>query len=311
MKFPLGKIVRLLIIATIVSFLASYVYANSHDFKQILLANPEQILLLMFIALITATLNGIIIKYLVEPFNIRLHVKEWFGLATITTFYNTIMPFRTGFFTKAAYLRERHSFSFTNLLAMMAGIYVINFFIVGMLGLASLAVMHFKYGISNVLVTCFFVGVALSTSAILIFPPKLAETKREFVNKFIRVVNGWHLIKNNRRVLAVSSIVTLAQLLLSAYATTISFRVTHLDIDLYGAVFITCVGAVSVLIGITPANLGITEGLAVMTGWILGITSAQSLNAALIRRLASTVIIFILGPIFSYLLLKHKPGGDA
>jgi len=308
MEIPVKRKMYLLSFVAVVSFFAYYIYAHITDFKQISFANPELVILLILIALITAVFNGLIIKYLAEPFLIKLHFKEWFGLATITTFYNTIMPFRSGLFAKAAYLKKKHSFSFTNFMAMMAGVYVINFFVVGIFGLFSLAVIYFTHQIFNLLATLLFAGILLVTSAILIFSPKLAEVKNEFLNKVIRVINGWHLIKDNRRILIVSSAVAVLQIVISSYAAIISFRIIHLDLDLPGAILITSTAALSVLIGITPANLGISEGFAIITGWVLGISTAQSLTAALIRRTATTLISFILGPIFSYLLLKHKPG---
>lgn len=298
----------LLSFVAVVSFFGYYIYSNISDFKQISFANPEQLLVLLLAALMTAVLNGLIIKYLSEPFLITLHFKEWFGLATITTFYNTIMPFKSGLFAKAAYLKKKHSFSFTNFMAMMAGVYVINFFVVGIFGLFSLAVIYFKHHIFNLLATLLFAAIVSATGAILIFSPKLAEVNKEYLNKIIRVINGWHLIKNNRRILVVSAAVAVVQMAISSYAAIVSFRVIHLDIDLPGAIFIMSTAALSVIVGVTPANLGITEGLAIITGWVLGISTAQSLTAALIRRMATTLISFILGPIFSYLLLKHKPG---
>jgi len=308
MKITIKRITSLLLIIIISTFFASYIYSHLSEFKQIALADPEKITLLILITLIAAILNGLIIKYLAEPFSIKLDFKEWFGLATITTFYNTIMPMRSGLFTKAAYLKKKHAFSFTNFIAMMAGIYVINLFVSGIIGFLSLVIIYVKYKIFNLPIALLFLGILLVTSMIVIFSPKLPETNREFLNKFIRVINGWHLIKNNTKVITISATVALLQIIINAFATLLSFRMIFFEIDFVRAVFITSIGTLSVLIGITPASLGITEGLAILTGWVLGITTAKSLAAALIRRLASTAIIFILGPIFSYILLKHKPG---
>lgn len=309
MKTGTKKKLSLLSVLAVVTFFAYYIGTHVDDFKQISLANPAQLLLLTLLTLVTTVLNGLTIKYLAEPFRIELDPKEWFGLATVTTFYNTIMPLKSGMFVKAAYLKKKHSFSLVNFMAMMAGIAVINFFVVGLVGLASLVVIYFRYGIFNALVTSLFLGMLLVTGGIIGSSRKIPETTREFLNRFIRVVNGWHLIKSNPKILAVSTVIALLQLLTSAFATMLSFRVIHLDVDFGGALFITATGALSVLIGITPANLGITEGFAIVTGWVLGITTAQSLAAALIRRIVSTLVIFTLGPVFSYLLLKNNPLG--
>lgn len=309
MKPATKKKVSLLAILAVVGFFAYYIRGHIDDFRQISLADPAQIILLVLTTLGTAILNGLIIKYLAEPFNRELGAKEWFGLATVTTFYNMIMPLKSGLFVKAAYLKKKHSFSLVDFMAMMAGVTVINFFIVGIVGLFSLLVMYFRHGIFNGLVTSLFLGLLAATSAIIVSSRRIPETERAYLNRLIRVINGWHLIKSNARILAVSSTIALLQIVVSAFATIVSFRIIHLDVDVAGALFITATGALSVLVGITPASLGITEGFAIMTGWVLGITTAQSLAAALLRRIVSTLVIFVLGPVFSYLLLKNEPGG--
>jgi len=47
-------------------------------------------------------------------------------------------------------------------------------------------------------------------------------------------------------------------------------------------------------------------GFAVFSGLVIGITPAQSLSVAILGRIVGIITIFTLGPIYSYILLKHK-----
>jgi uncharacterized membrane protein YbhN (UPF0104 family) len=67
------------------------------------------------------------------------------------------------------------------------------------------------------------------------------------------------------------------------------------------------IGSLAVVISITPASLGVAEAVAVFSGLVVGITPAQAIAAAIIGRAVGTVMILILGPIFTFVILKHEP----
>lgn len=301
------KIISISILVIILAFFTYYIYSHWTDFTQIKIIKPWLIIPLVIITLLIAVTNGLITKYIVEPFGIKLRIKEWFGLSTITTFYNTIMPFRGGLIARAAYLKDRHRFPFTDFIATMAGIYVINFLVGSFLGLASLLVLHLQYNIFNPIVTLIFAGIFLISLIITIFSPKLPEFKNKWLNRIIKVINGWHMIKNNKKIIKVSFLVMIAQLVLSAIATSITYSMFSINVSFVKALYLACLGSFSILVGITPAGLGISEAIAVFSAIVIGISPTQSLPVAIFSRVLGTIIIFILGPIFSYILIQHKP----
>ncbi|MFH1289831.1 MAG: hypothetical protein ABIH92_00305, partial [Nanoarchaeota archaeon] len=63
------------------------------------------------------------------------------------------------------------------------------------------------------------------------------------------------------------------------------------------------------VIGLTPGNLGVQEAIIVFSAATIGITPAESLSAALLGRAVSLVVLFVLGPIFSYMLVRN--GGNS
>ncbi|MFH1317868.1 MAG: lysylphosphatidylglycerol synthase domain-containing protein, partial [Candidatus Omnitrophota bacterium] len=300
------KLLSITILTIILSSFTYYIYSHWADFTQIKISRPLLIIPLVIIAFLPSITNGLIIKYLVAPFNLKLGFKEWFGLSVITTFYNTIFPFRGGLIAKATYLKEKYSFPFFNYVAMMAGIYVISFLVAGFFGLVSLLFIYLFYRIFNSLILIVFVSVFLASFFIVLFSPKLPETKNSFLNKIIKVANGWHLIKGNRKIIFVSFAVEVVQILISVFSTTLLYRIFNIDISFVKALFLISIGKMFIFTGITPAGLGISEAIAVFSALVIGIRPAESLSAATLNRIIGTVVIFILGPIFSYLLIKKE-----
>ena len=301
------KLLSITILIIVLALFAYYISSNWSDFTQIKIYKPILIIPLVLITLLVAITNGLLTKYLVAPFNINLNFKEWFGLSTITTFYNTIMPFRGGLIAKAAYLKKRHNFPFTDFIATMAGIYVINFLVGSFLGLLSLYFIYLYYQIFNPIVTLIFAIMFLISLSITIFSPKLPDVKNPLINRIIRVVNGWHMIKNNRKIIKVSFIVMTLQLVLGAISTAILYSMFNINVSFIKGLYLACLSSFSILVGITPAGLGINEAIGVFSGLVIGITPAQSISASILSRVIGTTIIFILGPIFSYILIKNKP----
>ncbi|MFH1801924.1 MAG: hypothetical protein ABH864_00565 [archaeon] len=49
----------------------------------------------------------------------------------------------------------------------------------------------------------------------------------------------------------------------------------------------------------------VQEAIVVFSASTIGISTAESLSAALLGRAVSLVVLFVLGPIFSYVLLRN------
>jgi hypothetical protein len=61
---------------------------------------------------------------------------------------------------------------------------------------------------------------------LIIHPIVFKETKSEYINKGIRVINGWNIIRKEHKVVTISSIVIIAQILICSAATIISYHMS-------------------------------------------------------------------------------------
>jgi len=300
----LKSIITVIILALIIGLFIYYLKNHISDFKQISFVKPHYIIILVLFTLFISWTNGLIIKYIAEPFGVKLKFKEWFGLSIITSFYNIITPFKGGLAAKAIYLKKYHNFSYTNFLSSWAGLYVINFFTGSFLGLISLYLIYIKHHIFNIVVTLLFALFFIPMLIIILFSPEFKETKYEYLNKFIRAINGWNVIRKNIKIIIIASLTIIIQILVNSLAVIIFYHIINVELGLEKAIFLSTVGIVGILVQITPAGLGINEALAVFFGLVVGITPAQALTVAVIYRVISMAIMFTLGPIFSVMLVK-------
>lgn len=301
------KLISTAILIAIAGFFIYYIYNNLSDFKQLTFANPFYLIALILLFLVSYIFISIITKNLLHPFGIHLKKLEVFALSIATGFYNLITPFRGGAIIRAKYLKEKYSFSYSDFLATLSASYVLVFFIGSFLGIISIFWIYFSEEIFSYILFIIFLGIFIPMLLIILFSPKIPESKNKWINQFVNIINGWNKIKNNKRIILITSIFTLFQLLIWAFMFYLQFGVFGFEITFAKALFFASLGNISLLISITPANLGITEAITIFSANTIGITPLQSLPITILGRAVQMIVLFILGPIFSIILLKHKP----
>ncbi len=285
-----------------------YIYNHASDFRQISLINPLWLTPLIVLFLASYYFTGLQTKVLLKPLGVRLKNIEVYMLSIVTGFYNIITPAHGGMGVRAVYLKKKHNFTYINFLSSLAGMYVITFFIASLSGLISFIYIYRVYNIFNWIILAVLLGLFIPLGLIILVSPKFKETKSNFINRFIKVANGWNLIRKNKKVVYFCLLVTILNLIIGSVGAIISYHIFGINLSFMQALFLTSIGSISLLVSITPGNLGVGEAVVVFSALILGITPTQSLSVAILSRIIQMISLFTLGPIFSYKLLKEKPG---
>jgi uncharacterized protein (TIRG00374 family) len=219
---------------------------------------------------------------------------------------NYLTPFRGGAVARAVYLKKIHQFSYAYFLSTLAGIYIVIFLVYSFIGLLSMFFLYQFLGVFNVLIFFVFLAIFLSLLGIVIFSPKIKETKYRFVNLFINVINGWHLIKSDKKVVGIIGLISLINVGIMVLMMFLEFKVFGLEISFLSALFLSIVSTLGLFISITPGALGIKEAIVAFTAAVINVPISQALTVSILDRAIGLGIIFILGPIFSYILMNQK-----
>ncbi|MCA9926730.1 MAG: flippase-like domain-containing protein, partial [Anaerolineales bacterium] len=92
---------------------------------------------MVLLRLLFVGLNGYYLKLFAQTFGVQLRVREWFGLAFITTMGNYLTPLSGGMVARATYLKVRHSLPYAKFLSLLTASYLIVFWVAGFLGLVA------------------------------------------------------------------------------------------------------------------------------------------------------------------------------
>ncbi len=312
MNKKVKQFLSIFVLMIIIALAFYYIYTNYHEFSSLKLENPSFIFFISVLFLVSYVFISIETKYLIKPLKVDLSFIEAYALSIMTGFYNLITPFRGGMAARAIYLKKKHKFSYSDFFASLSASYILMFFVASILGLLSSYLIYQSEGKYNLILIGIFIVVFFGMIFLMVLPDlssrkfSLSLSNNSIFQKFLKVINGWQVIKHNHFIIIVIIIITLIQILFSSVILYMQFHVFGWEISLSKAILISCIGNLGLLISLTPAGLGINESITIFTALALGISPSQTLPVAILGRLITTVILFILGPISSYYLLKRN-----
>jgi uncharacterized membrane protein YbhN (UPF0104 family) len=298
---PVFVVGTLIIIAAI----ATIYYYNPQLLEPLNGINLLLLLCLIISRIFFHMTNGLILREVASKFHIILTRREWFGLPFVTSMGNYITPFSGGMIARASYLKYRHNFPYARFVSVLGASFMIFFWVAGMAALITLLLFFERSAIYWQLIF-FFGAVVLSISMVVIFPSvKLPGNNR--LSTLINIsLEGWDFIKSDLSLLAKLALYTVANILINGISFWLAFVALYGFSLSYGTIFlISLFSTFSILVRITPGNLGVFESIVSLSSGILGVGVGLGLMVSLLIRAASLIPIFTLGPVFSFVLTRE------
>lgn len=245
--------------------------------------------------------QGLILKAIVEPFQIKLKIREWFGLTMITLLGNYLFPF-SGFGFRAAYLKKFFSFRYTYFLSTLALLTLVEFTFFSFGGLISLLYLYNQRGLINIPLTSLFGIILIASLMILVLPVRL-KSRFRFLQKIAAILDNLSEIKKNKVLMEKLYGLTFWEFIFFSLIFFFTFKGLSLDIPAIASFLPAGLSDYSLFIRILPASFGFYEGAVIIAAKQLGFSVSEGLLVTAVVRLASIIWIFALGLVFSYILM--------
>ncbi|MFQ6032727.1 MAG: lysylphosphatidylglycerol synthase domain-containing protein [Candidatus Zixiibacteriota bacterium] len=291
----------LLIIIVLLSVF--FIYHHRQDLAKISSLSVPFIGIISLLILIFIVLNGLVLKVIMELFDVCLPAKEWLGLGVITTMSNYFVPMRGGASTRAVYLKKKYNFQFAKFLASMAGTHVIRFGVIGFLGMTALFAYFMSYGKFYVKLFLIFL-IVWCAAIVLSFLLRRSTRLRVRWKAVSNIFEGFSYFRNKRKKVFGLAILTTVSCVVMALRLFFAFTALGIKVNFLHVFIIGLFSFLSIVLSLTPANLGIKEAIIIFSSQTLGYKLTDGFLVAVIDRSLALLIVFILGPIFSLILLK-------
>ncbi len=257
-------------------------------------------------AIFMLALNGFSLALFVRLFDIYLRPIEWFSISVTSSFTNYIAPLSAGLFVRAGYLKERYSFSYTRFAVISLSFIIISISVTALLGLILTLVALVQGTATNILLIGFFTAVLVAALIPIVFPLNPAWFEKfPFSQLIMHALEGWEIIKRNTRFLISQIILVLANVLSMGLMVFFAFRAIGNQVPLLHAIVMGLFLSLSLLVRITPGNIGLQEGILGLVSSLIHLPLEVGLFAGLVVRLVMIIVVFVQGPITSYFLTQR------
>lgn len=294
----------IILLIIIISGIAYHLATNRDLLDALWRISAIQVVLLIILRTVLIGSNGLYLKIFAAKFDVNLKAEEWIGLSFITTMGNQIMPLSGGTIARAVYLKQRYALPYTRFVTMLAANYLVTFWIVGIAGLfACLATNDLNH--ARLILSAFFLAVIVFITLVLIMPYTSLPDRNRITRAFNIALEGWFLIKADRRLLVLVASVALLSILLNGVSFWIAYQSIHMRISVQAAMLVSLLPFFLSLVNVTPGNLGVQEAMIGLLSGFIGRGLGEGLLVALLIRAATLIPAFIAGPICSYALSRN------
>jgi len=285
-----------------------FLYIKRDNLIYLTQCNKLNVFLLFIVALIPISINALLFYNNISIFNISLPFKKWYGLSVSYTMYNYILPVRGGIALRAMYLKQNNCFPYSQYISFTAGTYILNLFIAAFIA-SFLSFIFVLKGYLNKLIF-FYISICLLILSVIFIillyklnPEKISNKNRIFT--FIKKATlGIEKFKYKPKKIRNLIIIHIGFILASSLRLFIAYHILGINVSYSKLVLINSLVAFSMIFSITPGNIGIKEGILGISASLLEIPLNQALLGAVLDRIVVIIEVFILGVVFSRVLLK-------
>jgi uncharacterized membrane protein YbhN (UPF0104 family) len=289
----------------------NYLQKNIHHYENLSFISPEMFILLLLAFFLGSLFQGKVLMSLIRTLNVRLKLFEALGLTFVSRLGNNITPFRGGIAVRAFYLKKKYGCDYSESLATVTANHYIMFFIASFIGIVSIIIIYFEKQIFNYIFLAIFGITFIIMFLVLIFQPQFPEVKNKFINKGIKIITGWYILKRKKKIQLEIVFYNLLALLARCLNIQIRFYIFGFEIAFIEAIFLTAITPFWSIASITPAGIGVRELLIVLSATTIGISVEEMLPVTILGRVFAVTVSFIMGIFFSYLLIQKNSSKQA
>lgn len=286
---------------TIFLIFAVYLYQNSDKYWALLNVSTELLMLLIGLRLLFSVLNSSVSYIFYHGLGVPISLNESIGLTMVNALAN-YLPLSGGIVAKSAYLKKKYVFSITHHVSAIFTLYIYFITINGMVGLLVLVYWQFS---SHVYISIYlWLGLmAMSLSCIVFFfPTDWISVPPKWKQIFIKIKKGGLFLRQNKTVTFTLAILQCGTILIFSGRMWTCFQMISLDVSFMACMILSTTIILTRLVSIAPAGLGVRESIVAGVATILGFDVGASIIAVTLDRLIATLVVVLLGTVYSYIL---------
>jgi len=289
----------------IVSYVVYFLTKNPQELEILSNLSLSLISTILFIKFVTLIVNSLFNKELLKGFDLEITHFESLYLSSLTFIGNFYLPFRSGGNLRMIYLNRKYKFKSTEIVSIYGYFFIVTIFINSVIGIIVLYLLN-PIRDFNFYLSAFGLLVIFVFSYFMLFNKFKIYNSSKFKNLFQWIKNlkkSWMKITKNSSLQVKLIAYTFLNYLFFALEALIIFNYLFNKTELLSIFYYNSVSVLSSLTSLTPATLGIKDGIVFISSNILNLTVANIISLLIVERAISIVFSSIPG---FFLLANHK-----
>ena len=305
----LRNVIGYLITAGLFAWAGIWVTRNWDSVSRAFSLRPGYLLALIPMVVVGVILSGLMNQLMASHLGAPLRFVQWASLAFASTMANYGLPL-AGVTLRAGYYKRQSGFPIASFASGMAVAYVVTVLVNSLTVIAAVAWIGPASGRALPPLMWAAAAVAAVCGLVLAFSPKAAkgEPTHRIWNALARVHAGWDMLRHSPALLAKAFALSLAATLLYALRLWIAFAATGHPTSIPACLLVGGLAALSMFISLTPASLGIREGVIIFSSYAVGVPPEVSLIASTLDRTVAMVIVLPIGSLAAFRLSRETAG---
>lgn len=314
MKMMPRKYLSLILTIGVILIFIVYAINNKEQFQRLKDVSPVYLVLIGLLNVGVIFVNGLFTRVILIPFEKFMPIFEAFYVSLITTVGNYFTPFRGGAGIRAVYLNKKYDLSYSYFISTLSGNYIIVFMLLALFGLISLAIIQLTQGVYSIVLYLALGAIFGGMVFLSVFriPDFKEREEPKLINRIVRTIGrintGWKMILDTKGMIWKLIILMLVNFGITCFIAYFEFKAIGINLSLSSIILYSSLSGLSLLFSITPGSLGIREAVFLFSATVLGVTSADILNVAVIDRgvIFFTMIILLVIVKVIQLVTKNK-----
>ncbi|MFW5803692.1 MAG: lysylphosphatidylglycerol synthase domain-containing protein [bacterium] len=252
-----------------------------------------EILFSILFALSLHFFSGIQYYFIRKQFGVSLKKKDVFFLPSVMGLWSFIMPFQGSLIFTTYFFKKKYNMKISESLSINIYLYLITLFFTG------LFLLIFLFTSNNYNTLLIIISILLIINPILvkftrILLDKTNISKHKIVNKIrsfvISVFSSTNFLWSNTRFTIIILSTYIIKLIISIFWFYYIAHILSFNMSLFEIALISLIMSVSVIIKLTPGNLGTVQ---IISGGFMALINSSVENAILITLFASATVLLI------------------
>jgi uncharacterized membrane protein YbhN (UPF0104 family) len=294
------RIFRLIALLALVALAGWYARHHVDDLARLRNFRWSYFAPLVAVHLAALGFNGWMNRLLLARLGVPLTFTQWYGLAAVNAVANYLPLPQGGAVARGAILKRLHGLGYRRYAATVLFGYVMSLVLVGAAGLVALAYLRFHGVRSSWLMWGVF--AALTLLCVLLAPgaARLLPGQR-----LAQLSEGYRLL-GTPGIIARLVAARVALMAVNATGIWLAYRSIGRSTGWVSSLVVALSAMASGVVNVTPGNTGAAEAAAWGAAQGIGQDRVATLNAALIYRLSAAAVIFVVGPLATYVLTRRS-----